>query len=56
MEFLYSANCLNVATSSAKAICVLVGSPAVFKAECRTAHQMKLANAFCRYLEMAQEV
>ena len=53
MEFLYSANSLNVATSRAKCVCILVGSPSVFEAECRTPRQMQLANAFCRYLEMA---
>ena len=53
MEFLYSPNRLNVATSRARAICVLVGSPAVFEAECRTPRRMQLVNAFCRYLEMA---
>jgi len=56
MEFLYSSNRLNVATSRPRAVCVLVGSPAVFEAECRTPRQMPLANAFCRYLEMAAEV
>ena len=56
MEFLYSSNRLNVATSRAKSLCVLVGSPAIFEAECRKPHQMKLANAFCRYLELAQEI
>ena len=53
MEFLYSANRLNVATSRAKCICVVVASPRLFEAECRTPRQMQLANAFCRYLEMA---
>jgi uncharacterized protein len=53
MEFLYSANRLNVATSRARCVCVLVGSPLLFEAECRTPQQMQLANAFCRYLEMA---
>jgi superfamily I DNA and/or RNA helicase len=54
MEFLYSANRLNVATSRAKCICVVVvASPRIFEAECRTPRQMQLANAFCRYLEMA---
>jgi len=53
MEFLYSSNRLNVATSRAKCVCVLVGSPLLFEAECRTPRQMQLANAFCRYLEMA---
>jgi superfamily I DNA and/or RNA helicase len=56
MEFLYSPNRLNVATSRARCVCILVGSPAVFEAECRTPRQMQLANAFCRYLEMATEM
>jgi hypothetical protein len=56
MEFLYSLNRLNVATSRARAICVLVGSPAIFEAECRTPRQMQLANAFCRYLELATKI
>jgi superfamily I DNA and/or RNA helicase len=53
MEFLYSANRLNVATSRAKCIAIVVASPRLFEAECRTPRQMQLANAFCRYLEMA---
>jgi len=53
MEFLYSANRLNVATSRARCLCVVVGSPSLFEAECRTPRQMQLANAFCRYLELA---
>jgi superfamily I DNA and/or RNA helicase len=56
MEFLYSANRLNVATSRARCVCILVGAPAVFEAECRTPRQMQLANAFCRYLELATNV
>jgi superfamily I DNA and/or RNA helicase len=54
MEFLYSLNRLNVATSRAKCLAVLVASPQIFEAECRTPRQIQLANAFCRYLEMAQ--
>jgi superfamily I DNA and/or RNA helicase len=54
MEFLYSLNRLNVATSRAKCVCVLVASPSVFEAECRTPDQMRMANAYCRYLELAQ--
>ena len=53
MEFLYSANRLNVATSRAKCLCVIVASPRLFEAECRTPRQMQLANAFCRYSELA---
>jgi uncharacterized protein len=54
MEFLYSLNRLNVATSRAKCVSILVGSPQIFEAECRTPRQIQLANAFCRYLEMAK--
>jgi uncharacterized protein len=53
MNFLYSLNRLNVATSRAKALSILVCSPALFEPECRTPEQMRMANAFCRYLEMA---
>lgn len=54
MEFLYSANRFNVAISRAKCLAILVASPEIFEAECKTPRQMQLANAFCRYLEMAQ--
>jgi uncharacterized protein len=56
MEFLYSLNRLNVATSRAKCLCILVASPSVFEAQCRTPRQMHLANAFCRYLELAKVI
>jgi superfamily I DNA and/or RNA helicase len=53
MNFLYSLNRLNVATSRARALSVLVCSPALFEPECKTPEQMRMANAFCRYLELA---
>jgi AAA domain/RNase_H superfamily len=53
MEFLYSLNRLNVATSRAMTAVILVGSLKLFEPECRTPRQMQLANAFCGYLEMA---
>jgi predicted RecB family nuclease len=56
MEFLYSLNRLNVATSRAMTAVILVGSPKLFEPECRTPRQMQLANAFCGYLEMAVTV
>jgi predicted RecB family nuclease len=56
MEFLYSLNRLNVATSRAKCATILVASPLLFEPDCRTPRQMQLANAFCRYLEMASSL
>jgi uncharacterized protein len=56
MEFLYSPNRFNVATSRAKCACIAVGSPRLFEPDCQSPRQIKLANAFCRYLELAREV
>jgi uncharacterized protein len=56
MEFLYSGNRLNVATSRAQCVTILVASPALFDVQCKTPRQMELANAFCRYLEMAETI
>ena len=53
MEFLYSLNRLNVATSRAMSNVIVVGSPRLFEPECRNPRQIQLANALCRYLEMA---
>jgi hypothetical protein len=47
--FLYRSNRLDVASARARALCVLVGSPAIFEAECRTPRHMQFANQFCRY-------
>jgi uncharacterized protein len=56
MEFLFSLNRLNVATSRARCAVILVASPRLFEPECRTPRQMQLANALCRYREMATVV
>jgi uncharacterized protein len=53
MEFLYSLNRLNVAISRAQCVAVVVASPALFQVECKTPRQIQLANALCRYLELA---
>jgi uncharacterized protein len=53
MEFLYSLNRLNVATSRARCLTVLVANPDLIRVACRTPRQMHLANALCRLLEMA---
>jgi uncharacterized protein len=54
MEFLYSANRLNVATSRAQGAVVIVGSPRLFAPDCNTPKHMKLANAFCVFAESSQ--
>ena len=56
MEFLYSLNRLNVATSRAMTAVIVVGSPRLFEPECRSPRQMQLANALCRYRELATTV
>jgi predicted RecB family nuclease len=56
MEFLYSLNRLNVATSRAMSNVIVVGSPKLLEPDCRTPRQMQLANALCRYLELATTI
>jgi predicted RecB family nuclease len=56
MEFLYSLNRLNVATSRAMSNVIVVGSPRLLEPDCRTPRQMQLANALCRYVELAKIV
>ena len=55
MEFLYSLNRLNVATSRARCLAVVVASPELLRVRCRTPRQMRLANAVARLVEMAAE-
>lgn len=56
LEFLFSLNRLNVATSRAQALVVLVGNPELARARCQTPRQMQLVNALCAYLEFAARV
>jgi uncharacterized protein len=53
MSFLYSGNRLNVAVSRARAIAVIVASPALLDATARTPQQMRLVSALCRFVELA---
>ena len=53
MEFLFSRHRLNVAVSRARFVSVLIGPPRIFEPDCRTPEQMRMANAFCAYLERA---
>ena len=56
MDFLYSRNRLNVATSRARCVAIVVGSPDLWRVRARTPAQMRLANAFCRFVELAGHV
>ena len=56
MDFLYSRNRLNVATSRARCVAIVVGSPDLWRVRARTPAQMRLANAFCRFVELAGDV
>ena len=53
MEFLYSLNRLNVATSRARCTAIVVASPALVRVACHSPRQMQLANALCRLVELA---
>ncbi|HEV8403240.1 MAG TPA: TM0106 family RecB-like putative nuclease [Candidatus Limnocylindrales bacterium] len=54
MDFLYSRHRLNVATSRARCISIVVASPDLLRVRARTPEQMRLANAFCRFEEMTR--
>ncbi len=54
VEFLLSRNRLNVAISRARCIAVLVASPELLAIPCRTVEQLRLANALCRFVELAE--
>jgi uncharacterized protein len=56
MNFLFSPNRLNVATSRAKSVCILVSSPLLVEPECATIDQMRWANALCRFIELSTTV
>jgi uncharacterized protein len=51
MESLYDPHRLNVATSRAQAMAVIVASPDLMRVSCRTPRQMLLANVLCRAWE-----
>jgi len=55
MEFLYSRNRLNVATSRARCVAIVIASPELIRVQCKTPRQMSLANALCRFVELARE-
>jgi predicted RecB family nuclease len=54
LEFLFSRNRLNVAVSRAQCLAFIVASPRLLESRARTIEQMRLINALCRFVEMAQ--
>ena len=54
MSFLYSRHRLNVATSRARCVSVVVATHALLRVRARTPEQMRLANALCQFAEMAR--
>ena len=54
LEFLLSRNRLNVAISRAQCLAYLVCSPKLLEVNCRSIPQMRLANALCRFVELAE--
>jgi uncharacterized protein len=56
MDFLYSPNRFNVAVSRAKGIFIMVANPTIFEPDCKNPEQIKLANPFCRFRELATEI
>jgi uncharacterized protein len=53
MRFLYSRNRLNVATSRARCVAVVVASPELLRVRARSVEEMRLANALCLYVDLA---
>jgi uncharacterized protein len=55
LDFLFSRNRLNVAVSRARCLAYVVASPRLLETSCRTVEQMRLLNALCRFVEIAEE-
>ncbi|MFP5291283.1 MAG: C-terminal helicase domain-containing protein, partial [Actinomycetes bacterium] len=53
MAFLYSRNRLNVATSRARCVAIVVATGRLLTVRARSVHQMRLANALCQFVEAA---
>ena len=54
LAFLFSRNRLNVAVSRAQCLAVGVFNPKLLEIRCRTVEEMRLVNALCRFVEVAQ--
>jgi uncharacterized protein len=56
MDFLYSRNRFNVALSRAQGAFIMVAAQALLEPECKTPLQIRLANAFCKFMEVSQPI
>jgi uncharacterized protein len=54
LDFLFERNRLNVAVSRAQCLAVLVHSPRLLDADCRTLAAMELVDGACRFVELAE--
>jgi superfamily I DNA and/or RNA helicase len=54
LDFLMSRNRLNVAVSRAQCLAFVACSPRLLEVDCRTVEHLKLANALCRFVELAE--
>ena len=54
LGFLLSRNRLNVAVSRARCLAYVVASPRLLEVDARTIEHMRLANALCRFVELAE--
>jgi len=55
MDFLYSANRLNVAVSRAQGLAIVVANPRLLMPKCSKPDQVHLVSALCRFVEIAKE-
>jgi uncharacterized protein len=53
IEFLFSANRLNVALSRAQCLAIVVASPKLLETPCRSIEQLRLVNKFCQLVAYA---
>jgi uncharacterized protein len=53
LDFLFSRNRLNVAVSRAMCLAFVVASPLLLESRARTIEQMRLINALCRFVDLA---
>jgi predicted RecB family nuclease len=54
IDFLFSANRLNVAISRAQCLAIVVASPKLLETPCQTIEQLRLVNNFCKLAEYAE--